>query len=225
MQNKNNNLPKYITFDAYGTLVDFQLNSATRKIIGERANRIDIEAFLDDFHDLRWEEILKEYRPYETVLRRCLAIVMRKYGLDYTVEDGDAIIAAVPTWGPFPDVPPVLRKLRQYCKIVIISNSEDRLMEKNIENIGVPFDDYITAEQARAYKPSPAVFEYTLKKLGCNKSEILHVANGFEYDIMPAHDLGWSAVWINREGIQGDPAYGPYEELPDLNGLPDLLGI
>jgi 2-haloacid dehalogenase len=220
-----NKLPKYITFDAYGTLVNFQLSKVTLEILDGRAQKIDIDAFLDDYHVMRFDAITEEYRPYEALLRRCFANVMRKYGLDYTEADGDKMMAAIPNWGPFPDVPPVLRKLRQYCKIVIISNTEDRLIEKNIENIGVPFDDYITAEQARAYKPSPLVFDYTLKKLGCDKSEILHVANGFEYDIMPAHDLGWKAVWINREKIPGDLAYGPYDELPDLTGLPDLLGI
>jgi 2-haloacid dehalogenase len=220
-----NKLPKYITFDAYGTLVNFQLSKVTLEILDGRAQKIDTEAFLDDYHVMRFDAIMEEYRPYEALLRRCFANVMRKHGLDYTEADGDKMMTAIPTWGPFPDVPPVLRKLRQYCKIVIISNTEDRLIEKNIENIGVPFDDYITAEQARAYKPSPVVFDFTLKKLGCDKSEILHVANGFEYDIMPAHDLGWKAVWINREKIPGDPAYGPYDELPDLTGLPDLLGI
>jgi 2-haloacid dehalogenase len=218
-------LPKYITFDAYGTLVKFQLSKATLDLLGDRAKKIDTKAFLDEFHDMRWQAIFEEYRPYETLLRRCLAKLMSKYNLGYTEADGDAMMASIPTWGPFPDVPPALRKLRQYCKIVIISNSEDRLMEKNIENLGVPFDDYITAEQVRAYKPSPVVFNYTLKKLGCDKSDILHVANGFEYDIMPAHDLGWKAVWINRGGEKGDPAYGPYDELPDLSGLPALLGI
>jgi 2-haloacid dehalogenase len=219
-------MPKYITFDAYGTLVNFQLSKATKEILGDRAKKIDMEAFLNDYSDMRFADILKEYRPYEAVLRRCFGNVMRKYGLDYTEADGDATIAAVPTWGPFPDVPAVLRKLRQYTKIVIISNSEDRLIEKNIENIGVPFDDYITAEQARAYKPSPVVFEYTLKKLNCKKEDILHIANGYEYDIMPAHDLGWNKIWINREGIAGDQAaHGPYAELPDLSGVPALLGI
>jgi 2-haloacid dehalogenase len=151
---------------------------------------------------------------------------MRKYGLDYSEDDGDRMIAAIPTWGPFPDVPPVLRKLHQYCKIVFISNAEDRLIEKNIENNGVPFDNYITAEQTRAYKPSPIIFDYTLRKLGCDKSEILHVAQGFDYDIKPAHELGWKAVWINCYNKVGDPEkYSPYGELPNLTGLPALLGI
>ena len=95
----------------------------------------------------------------------------------------------------------------------------------NVANIGVPIDRVITAEQAGAYKPSPVIFDYALRALGCAPDEILHVAQGFEYDIVPAHALGWSRVWINRYGKSGDPAYGPYHELPDLSGLPALLGI
>lgn len=219
-------LPKYITFDAYGTLVQYQLSKVTREIIGDRLNPAETEKFLDDYHDERFAAIMEEYRPYETVLRRCFAKVLAKYKLDYTEDDGDRMMASILSWPPFPDVPAALRKLRQYCKLVIISNTEDRLIEKNIEVMGVPFDDYITAEQARAYKPCHKVFEYTLWKLRCDKSEILHVANGYEYDIIPAHDLGWKAVWINREGIKGDQAkHGPYVELPDLTGVPALLGI
>jgi len=219
-------MPKYITFDAYGTLVQYQLNKAVRAILGDRANGIDVEKFEDEHHDLRFQEILGEYRPYEVMLRRGLHKIMSRYGLDYTEEDGDRMMDSIPNWPPFPDVPAVLRKLRMYTKIVIISNTEDRLIEKNIECMGVPFDDYITAEQARAYKPSPLAFDYTLWKLRCKKEDILHVANGYEYDIMPAHDLGWKAVWINREGIQGNQEkHGPYFELPDLSGLPALLGL
>lgn len=219
-------MPKYITFDAYGTLVNFQLTKATKQVLGDRLNEIDQEKFFDEFSDARFADIMKPYRPYEAVLRRCFGNLARKYNIPFTEDDVDAIIASIWTWVPFPDVPPVLRKLRMYTKIVIISNTEDRLIEKNIQTMGVPFDDYITAEQARFYKPCPEVFAYTLKKLNACKEDILHVANGYEYDIMPAHDLGWKAVWINREGIKGDYAkYGPYDELPDLTGLPDLLGI
>lgn len=222
-----NKLPKFITFDAYGTLINFQMSKTVLGILGERAKRINTEAFLDEFHEARWQDLHGEYRPYEAHLRRAFANIMMKYNLDYRIEDSDALMAAIPTWGPFPDVPPVLRKLRQYCKIVIISNAEDRIMEKNIENIGVPFDDYITAEQARAYKPAHVVFEYTLKKLGCDKSEVLHVANGFIYDIIPAYELGWEKVWIDRgEVFTGDKTkYGSFVTMPDMTGLPALLGI
>ncbi len=169
---------------------------------------------------------MEEYRPYETVLRRCLSTMMRKYGLDYTEADGDTMMADLVTWSPFPDVPPVLRILRQYTKIVIISNTEDRLIEKNIENIGVPFDDYITAEQARAYKPAKAVFDYTLRKLNCEKATSCTWPTATNTILCPPTTWAGKAVWINRDDDQGDQEkYGPYEELPDLTGLPALIGI
>ncbi len=151
---------------------------------------------------------------------------MRDYGLLYRDQDGDALLAAVPTWGPFPDVPPALERLRAAdIKLAIITNSDDDIMARNVANIGVPIDRVITAQQAGAYKPSLVVFAYALRELGCQPDEIIHVAQGFEYDIVPAHALGWTRVWINRYGKTGDPAYGPYHELPDLSGLPELLGF
>ena len=59
--------------------------------------------------------------------------------------------------------------------------------------------------------------------MGCRPEEVLHVAQGFEYDIVPAHQLGWARVWINRFGYPGDQAYEPYAELPNLAPLPGLL--
>ncbi len=218
-------LPEYITFDCYGTLTDFDLAPATLQILQSRLDEADTGAFLSEFEKIRFEEVLGEYRPYREVLHRSLERAMDQFGLDYTDEDGDALVSAVPTFGPFPDVPPALERIRPHCKLVIISNTEDDLIAANVEKIGVPFHCVITAEQARAYKPTPAAFHYVLETLGTDKENILHVAQGFNYDIMPAHDLDWKRVWINRRNQPGNLAYGPYDELPDLSALPGLIGV
>jgi 2-haloacid dehalogenase len=220
-------LPKVITFDCYDTLVEFPMDEATREILGERAAGIDLDALLADFETLRYETTTREpYRPYREVLQGTLRQIMERYGLPYRDEDGEALIAAVRTWGPFPEVPPALERLRAAgLELVIITNSDDDIMADNVQRIGVPIDMVITAEQAGAYKPSLATFAYALKQIGCAPEELLHVAQGFEYDIVPAHALGWKRVWINRYGKTGNPVYGPYDELPDLSGLPGLLGL
>jgi 2-haloacid dehalogenase len=219
-------IPTYVTFDCYDTLVKFDIDAATRLILGDRADHSDLEAFLAEFEALRYQTTTFEpYRPYRDVLRDTLAQMMERYGLRYTDDDGEALLAAVRTWGPYPEVPAALERLRTRCQLVIITNSDDDIMASNVQNIGVPIDHVITAEQARAYKPSPVIFDYTLRKLGCRPEDILHVAQGFEYDIVPGHALGWERVWINRYGKTGDPAYGPYHELPDLSGVPGLLGL
>ena len=220
------NLPTWVTFDCYDTLVEFAVDDVTRGILGSRADSIDIDAFLSDFEALRYETTTHgPYRPYRQVLRDTLAQSMQAFGLPYRDADGDALLAAAPTWGPFPDVPPALERLRAAgVKLAIITNSDDDIMACNVQNIGVPIDRVITAQQAGAYKPSPVIFAYTLRELGCDPADLVHVAQGFEYDIVPAHALGWTRVWINRYGKTSDPAYGPYDELPDLSGLPALLG-
>jgi 2-haloacid dehalogenase len=219
-------LPKVITFDCYDTLVEFPIDDVARAILGSRAEGIDLDSLLADFEKLRYETTTHApYQPYREVLRGTLRQIMEQYGIPYREEDGDKLLAAVRTWGPYPDVPPALERLRQHCQLAIITNSDDDIMAENVRRIGVPIDFVITAEQAGAYKPSLETFAYALAQIGCAPEEILHVAQGFEYDIVPAHALGWNRVWINRYGKTGDPAYGPYHELPNLSGLPDLLGI
>jgi 2-haloacid dehalogenase len=219
--------PIWITFDCYDTLVEFPIDNVTRHILGTRADGVDMDRLLADFEALRLETTTNgPYRPYRDVLRDTLAWSLRAHGLSYRQQDGDALLAAVPTWGPHPEVPRALEHLRNAgMNLAVITNSDDDLMSQNVANIGVPIDRVITAEQARAYKPSPVIFAYALQALGCEPADILHVAQGFEYDIVPAHALGWERVWINRYGKTVNPGHEPYHELPDLSGLPALLGI
>jgi len=69
------------------------------------------------------------------------------------------------------------------------------------------------------------MFQALLARCQCEVDEIVHIAQGFYHDIISGHALGLHRVWINRNEVAGDDTYGPYDELPDLNGLPELLGI
>lgn len=144
--------PVWITFDCYDTLVEFPIDDVTRTILGSRADGIDVDRLLADFEKLRYDTTTNQpYRPYRNVLGDTLAQIMDTYGLPYREEDGDALLAAVPTWGPYPDVPPALQRLRDAgIQLAVITNSDDDLMSHNVATIGVPIDRVITAEQARA---------------------------------------------------------------------------
>ena len=106
-------LPTYVTFDCYDTLVEFPIDVVTRRVLGSRADRIDADAFLTDFAARRYHTTtFGPYRPYLDVLRETLVRAMQAYGLPYRDEDGDALLADLPQWGPYPDVPPALERLR-----------------------------------------------------------------------------------------------------------------
>ncbi|MEU6183730.1 hypothetical protein [Streptomyces coeruleorubidus] len=55
-----------VTFDAYGTLVDFKLNAPTAKLLKDRIAEVgvDTQQFLDTFNVLRFQAVVEPYRPY-----------------------------------------------------------------------------------------------------------------------------------------------------------------
>lgn len=218
-----------VTFDCYRTLVDFNLEAATHSILAERFAEYGVneEKFNKDAKAIRFHGVVDEYRPYREVLRRTLRSSMLLHGLAYTDSDGDELIDAVKRFQPFPEVPDALRRLRAGgFALGILSNSDDDLIDYSVANIGVEFDYVVTAEQAGAYKPLPRAFEHLLAVLGRKPDEIVHAAQGWDYDIMPTKRYpGMQRVWVNRYGQQGSATFQPYDEITDLSVLPSLLGV
>lgn len=220
-------MPSLVTFDCYATLVDFSLTDATTTTLGDRVQHpgFELEEFLRDFRVLRYGACLDAYMRYDVMLRTTLHHAMTLHGLRYTDDDGDAVVQAVPGFGPFPEVPAALERLKSRYEIGIISNSDDDILARNVENIGVEFDHVVTAQQLGAYKPKREAFLAAWERMGTDPADVIHVAQGWEYDIMPTFDLGIARrVWINRSGLPGSTAFQPYDELSDLAGLPELLG-
>ena len=217
--------PKYITFDCYGTLTAFGMSAVTRELVADRVAAEQVEDFLDDFEAFRGDEVLGAYKPYHQVINNALARTAKLWGIEHRDSDGKAIYESVPSWGPHPDVPEPLAVLAQRYPLVILSNAADEQIQSNVNKLGAPFHSVFTAEQAQAYKPRLQAFEYMLDQLGCGPQDILHVSSSLRYDLMPANDLRVSnKVYVNRGYEPSTPYYG-YHEVPDLTGLPKLLGL
>jgi 2-haloacid dehalogenase len=74
---------------------------------------------------MRFQSVLEAYRAFHEVVRSSLRMAMRLHGLEYRTSDGDALMEAVPTLGPHPEVPDALRALKSKYEIAIISNTDD----------------------------------------------------------------------------------------------------
>ena len=83
---------------------------------------------------------------------------------------------------------------------MLITNTDNAIIAETERTIGVKFDEIITAEQAGAYKPSHKGFLLARERLGLDISEIWHAGFGFKHDIVPATALGYTTVWVNRQG-------------------------
>ena len=148
-----------------------------------------------------------------------------KWKIEYRDSDAAAVYAAVPTWGPHPDVVEPLKRVAKEFPLVILSNSMVDLIPASVEKLEAPFHAVYTAEEAQAYKPRMQAFEYMLDRLGCGPEDVLHCSSSYRYDLMTAYDMGITMkAFVNRGHEPLNPYYQVHE-IPDIGGLPGLLGL
>jgi len=217
--------PKFITFDCYGTLTNFQMAEAARDLYGDQLDEARMAQFIKNFAAYRLDEILGDWKPYNEVVHNAVERTCKKNGVTFRDEDARTVYERVPTWGPHPDVPAGLAKVAKEIPLVILSNAMNAQIMSNVEKLGAPFHAVYTAQQANAYKPRFKAFEYMFDMLGCGPEDVLHCSSSFRYDLMSAHDLGIkNKVWVNR-GHEPANAYYGYVEIADISGLPGVVGL
>jgi len=217
--------PKFITFDCYGTLTNFDMAGAAQRVYGDRLSPSAMSEFIKNFAAYRLDEVLGAWKPYFDVVHNAVERTCKRNGVPFKAEDAQRICDEVSTWGPHPDVPAGLARVAKEIPLVILSNSMNNLIMSNVEKLGAPFHTVITAEEVGAYKPHMKGFEYMLDKLGCGPEDITHVSSSFRYDLMTAYDLGIrSKVWVNRKHEPANPYY-EYTEVSDIGGLAGAVGL
>jgi len=161
------------------------------------------------------------YTRYQDLVRLTLEKAMQLHGARYEEAFGDELVEEAKKFPVFPEVPQALRELKDKgVQLCIISNSDRDFIKYHVETIGVDFDYVLTAEDAGWYKPNEGAFEYMFKTIDRDPSLVTHVAQGWDYDIIPAKKYGIRRIWVNRYALKGSDFYQPYFEIPDLAPLP-----
>jgi 2-haloacid dehalogenase len=217
--------PKFITFDCYGTLTNFQMAEAATAIYGAQLSPAALAKFIKNFAAYRLDEVLGAWKLYNEVVHNAVERTCKANGVTFRDEDARAIYEKVPSWGPHADVPAGLAKVAQEIPLVILSNANNEQIHHNVALLGAPVAHVFTAEDAQSYKPRMRGFEYMLDNLGCGPEDILHVSSSFRYDLMTAHDLGIkNKVWVNRGHEPANPYY-EYTEIKGISELPGVVGL
>ena len=210
---------KAITFDCYGTLIDWEsgLLAGLRTILQGHGKALSDAQILQIYSELE-PQAQRPYQPYRGVL----ADVVRGFGyrLGFAATDAEAnsLAESLKSWAPFSDTNDALEKLQQKYKLAIISNIDDDLFAATARHFRVKFDEIITAERAKAYKPSLTPFRLALEQLHVPPSHVLHAGQSVYHDVLPAKFLGIATALVERRGFG---ATRPTEGEPDLR-VPDL---
>ncbi len=216
-----------LTFDCYGTLIDWEsgILGALRPILAAHGRKLSDGGILELYSAIEAQLEAGPYLPYREILDAVVMKLAARLVFSPTAEQVHSLANSLPSWQPFPDTVPALRRLSERFRLAIISNTDDDLFASTARHLEVRFDPVVTAQQARSYKPSENNFRLALKRIGLPREQVLHVAQSLYHDIAPAKDLGLATVWINRRaGKPGSGATPPAPAAADLV-LPDLASL
>jgi 2-haloacid dehalogenase len=212
----------WATFDCYGTLVDWEqgMRQSLETIVTGEASRFLLEHYYEIEKEVQAEQ---PFRTYRNVLAETLRRAAQRTGIVLPPSAERVLAETLPDWPVFPDVGPALQGLRaQGWKLAILSNVDRDLIAGTLRALPVPFDDVVTAEDVRAYKPSLKHFGYFHDRHHVTDENWIHIARSYFHDIVPASQLGIQRVWINRAG-ETAPAPLATIVLPDLRDLVPAL--
>ena len=213
--------PRWLSFDCFGTLIDWQtgVTRAFRELLPQ--GQEDCADLFAVWERIQWEKLRSPYLSYAEILRSSFCEASKRFGYPCRSYAADAFVDSLAHWEPFPDVNPALVPLARRYQLAIISNMDRHLLGGALRRLAVRFDALITAEDAQAYKPDPAIFQLALRRLGCSPQEVVHVAFGADYDLEPASALGFQVIYLNRQGLPR-PATPLTAEIRSLEELPGL---
>jgi len=208
-----------LSFDCYGTLIDWEAGIAAVLAPWAREQGLDLTA----------EDLLLTYADNEAAVERetptalypdVLATAFRRTGdhLARPVSDDWAqrLGNSVPDWPAFPDSADALARLAKRYRLIILSNVHRDGFAGSNRHLHGEFAAIITAQDLGSYKPAQRNFDALLAeaaRLGVGDGKLLHVAQSLFHDHVPAKRAGLPTVWINRRHDR--PGWGATPAPPD----------
>jgi 2-haloacid dehalogenase len=209
---------RWITFDCYGTLLDWQ--TAFRRILEPVADG-RIEDLVHAFHAVE-PEVQRDMptASYKAILLEGAARAAQRAGIDLAPADQERLVGDWSTIEAFPDTPAALNALRDAgWRLGILTNCDTDLFESTRAALGAEIDLVVTAEETRSYKPALGHFTAFEGRSGVARANWVHAAVAWWHDMVPARDLGLRRVWVDRERT-GQDASIVTAHIHDMASLP-----
>jgi len=222
-----------LSFDCYGTMIDWEsgIFSALRPVLKTHKKEISDAALLELYAELEFREEQEKFQNYRDVLQAVMRGLGGRLGFKPTDAEVRSLPDSIANWRPFPDTVEALQRLKTRYRLAVISNIDDDLFALSAPKLRVKFDEVITAQQARCYKPGERIFRMARERIGGDPPQWLHVGQSVYHDVIPAKSLGLATVWVNRPspragaGATKAATAKPDVEVPSLAALADLIGM
>jgi 2-haloalkanoic acid dehalogenase type II len=142
-----------ITFDCYGTLIDwesgigewFERSAAAEGIALGRSEALAAYAEIEPAVEA------ETFRAYRDVLTETVRRVAKRFGWTPAPERARGLAESLPGWKPFPDTNPALERLASAGhRLGILSNVDDDLLAGTLRHFPVRFDLLISRPRGAA---------------------------------------------------------------------------
>lgn len=213
-----------ITFDCYGTLIDWEggISTAFASAAAAETRQLDRTQMLKAYAELEPSVEAAPYRRYRDVLTETAQRVAERLGWPLSREGAHFLAESLPGWPAFADTNPALERLvAAGYSLGILSNIDDDLLAGTRRHFTVTFGLIVTAQQVGSYKPAHGHFTEARQRLG-NK-RWLHAAQSYFHDVVPARALGIPIAWINRKHETASDGGQANREFHTLTELADWL--
>jgi 2-haloacid dehalogenase/putative hydrolase of the HAD superfamily len=218
----------FVTFDVYGTLIDWDLGAydAFEKEASRDGFTIERDQLIPLFHSIQQQIQAGSYELYAEVLRRTAVQISQE--LDWSLEPSRSgfLPDSVQRWPAFKEANPALQKLAKAgLKLGLIANIDDKLLGLTRRHIPHDFDLVVTAQQVRSYKPDPAHFKECERRVGGKKGWV-HIASSYYHDVEPCVKGKIPVIWVNRTKQQLEAGQKkPDAEVSNLREALKLLDV
>ena len=219
-----------LAFDVYGTLIDtYGMTDLLQRFIGKDKAR----AFALMWRDKQLEysfrrSLMNRYEPFYQCTSDALTFCIAALDVAISTEQRDSLIERYLNLPVYGDVVDSLEALSQRNDIHIyaLSNGPRSDVEKLFEGAAIEhyFEDIVSADEVRKYKPDPAVYQHFLDRSGAGKRDSWLISSN-AFDVIGAGSFGMNTVWVKRTELQHMDPWGeqPTHTVRSLSELDTLF--
>jgi 2-haloacid dehalogenase len=208
-------------FDAYGTLLD--VDAAAREAAAEPG----MEALKENWLPIAkgWRErqlryswlcsMMGKYDDFWELTIRALDTTLGEHALASNDKVRARLLSLYSELSAYQEVPEVLANLKAAGhRLAVLSNASPSMLVKALDAAGISewFDELLSVDVLKCYKPTPAVYQLIPERFDCKPSDVTFFSSN-NWDVSGAGAFGFKTIWVNRTGVAWD----------NLPGKPDII--
>ena len=208
-------------FDAYGTLLD--VDAAAREAAAEPG----MEALRENWLPIAkgWRErqlryswlcsMMGKYDDFWELTIRALDTTLEEHALASNDKVRARLLSLYSELSAYQEVPEVLANLKAAGhRLAVLSNASPSMLVKALDAAGISewFDELLSVDVLKCYKPTPAVYQLIPERFDCKPSDVTFFSSN-NWDVSGAGAFGFKTIWVNRTGVAWD----------NLPGKPDII--